>query len=404
MDVPWRMQNRIMNYPWGSRIAIARLLGFPEPSSAPQAELWMGGHPKAPSRVHLEGAWISLTEAIEHSPASILGPSVANRFKNRLPFLFKVLAAEKPLSIQAHPDAQQARQGFERENALGIPLDAPHRNFRDDNPKPELLVALRPFWAMCGFRRIPEILNLGNRFAPAGLEKQLRDLHGRPNPSGLRDFFRHLMTLEDSRRNAVIQEAVSAARGADPADPVSRWISILSREYPDDIGVLSPVFLNLLQLEPGDGIFLSAGILHAYLEGVGVEVMVNSDNVLRGGLTQKHVDLDALMDILEFREYIPAVSRPLPAGACEMRYDTPAKEFSLSRVDVSLDAPCRFHDRNSVEILLCVDGAGSILGVDEEWKIPFRKGDSFLVPASVSGYTIEGESLLYKAFVPDSKT
>ncbi|MBW1956871.1 MAG: mannose-6-phosphate isomerase, class I [Deltaproteobacteria bacterium] len=344
MDVPWRMQNRIMNYPWGSRIAIARLLGFPEPSSAPQAELWMGDHPRAPSRVHMKGAWISLTEAIEHAPASILGPYVAKRFKNRLPFLFKVLAAEKPLSIQAHPDAQQARQGFERENALGIPLDAPHRNFRDDNPKPELLVALSPFWAMCGFRRIPEILNLGNRFAPAGLEKQLRDLQGRPDPSGLRDFFRYLMTFEDSRRKAVIQEAVSAALRADQADPVSRWISILSREYPDDIGVLSPVFLNLLQLEPGDGIFLSAGILHAYLEGVGVEVMANS-----------------LMEILEFREYIPDVSRPLPAGACEVRYETPAEEFSLSRIEVSPDAPCRFHDRNSVEILLCLDGAGSIL-------------------------------------------
>jgi len=402
LDVPWRMQNRIMNYPWGSRIAIARLLGFPEPSSAPQAELWMGDHPRAPSRVHMKGAWISLTEAIEHAPASILGPYVAKRFKNRLPFLFKVLAAEKPLSIQAHPDAQQARQGFERENALGIPLDAPHRNFRDDNPKPELLVALSPFWAMCGFRRIPEILNLGNRFAPAGLEKQLRDLQGRPDPSGLRDFFRHLMTLEDSRRKAVIQEAVSAALRADQADPVSRWISILSREYPDDIGVLSPVFLNLLQLEPGDGIFLSAGILHAYLEGVGVEVMANSDNVLRGGLTQKHVDLEALMEILEFREYIPAVSRPLPAGACEVRYETPAEEFSLSRIEVSPDAPCWFHDRNSVEILLCLDGAGSIMDVDDQWKIPFQKGDSFLVPASASGCIIEGESLFYKASVPDS--
>lgn len=403
MNVPWRMQNRIMNYPWGSRTAIARLLGSPEPSSEPQAELWMGAHPKAPSRVHVKGAWISLTEAVEQSAASILGPSVADRFKNRLPFLFKVLAAEKPLSIQAHPDAQQARQGFERENTLGIPLDAPHRNFRDDNPKPELLAALSPFWAMCGFRRIPEILSLGNRFAPAGLEKQLRDLQERPNPSGLRGFFRRLMTLEDRCRKTVIQEAVSAARRADPADPVSRWISILSREYPGDIGVLSPVFLNLLQLKPGDGIFLSAGILHAYLEGVGVEVMANSDNVLRGGLTQKHVDLGALMEILAFREYIPAVSRPLPAGACEMHYEAPAEEFSLSRIEVSPGAPCRFAGRVSVEILFCVEGIGKVAGVNDEWNVAFRKGDSFLVPASVSGYTIEGDALLYKAFVPDSE-
>jgi len=362
----------------------------------------MGAHPKAPSRIHVHGEWISLVDVIAQDPRAVLGPKTAAAFGDRLPFLFKVLAAETPLSIQAHPNAEQARKGFERENVKGIPLDAPQRNFKDDNPKPELLVALEPFWALCGFRTLPEIELLGNRYAPVGLEKYLRNLRQLPEHQGFKFFFHRLMTLGDLERKAVVREALSNAQAAADGDPLSKWIAILAREYPDDIGVLAPLLLNLVQLKPGEGIFLSAGILHAYLQGVGVELMANSDNVLRGGLTSKHVDCDALEEILEFKAYPVRILRPFPAGDCELRYKTPTKAFSLSRIEVGPNVSCRCMDRMGVEILLCMDGAGTLADPDARWSISFKKGDSFFVPASVSGYTLKGEAMLYKAFIPDS--
>jgi len=401
LDTPWRMQNRIMNYSWGSHTAIARLLGAPEPSPEPQAELWMGAHPKAPSMVQVQDVQVSLADLIVENPESILGTDVARDFNNRLPFLFKVLAAEKPLSIQAHPNSQKAKEGFERENKKGIPLGSPRRSFQDDNPKPELLCALSPFWALCGFRKITDILKLGNRLVSRGLKNELRDLQRQPDPSGLKAFFKAIMMLEDSLQKNVIDEALASAAPEMDSDPVAKWITALAREFPFDIGVLSPIFLNLLRLNPGEGIFLSAGILHAYLEGVGVELMANSDNVFRGGLTQKYVDLNGLMDILKFDEHAATVIRPIPTGSCEMRFDTPTEAFSLSKITVSPEKGFLSQDRKSIEILLCVEGSGEITTKTETRRISFRQGDSFLIPANCSGYRIKGDATLYKAFVPE---
>ena len=400
LDFPLPLRNQIMDYAWGSRTAIARLLGAPAPSGKPQAELWMGAHPKAPSKVFVNGKWISLADLIQRKGESVLGPAVARAFSFRMPFLFKVLAAEKPLSLQAHPDAQKAKEGFERENALDIPLHAPHRNYRDDNPKPEFLCALGPFWALCGFRKVSEILNLGRRFVSNALKQELQDLQNHPGPSGLKAFFRALMTLDEPRKKAVIEEALSAEKAGAHEAPVLQWIRALAREYPMDIGVISPVFLNLLHLMPGEGIFLPPGVLHAYLEGVGVELMANSDNVLRGGLTQKHVDLEALMDVLAFREYQASVSKPVPTGSCERRFEIPVDAFCLSRIDVSKGTPCRVDHRSGFDILLCVKGSGSIKTAQQNGETPFRRGASFLIPASLPAYRIEGEATFYRAFVP----
>ncbi len=400
MDLPWRMRNPILNYTWGSHTTIAALLGERVPSDQPQAELWMGAHPKAPSEVWVEGAWVPLADRIAQNPKLVLGEADAEKFNGRLPFLFKILAAEKPLSIQAHPDAIRAKEGFLRENQMGIPLDAPHRNYRDPNPKPELLCALTPFWALCGFRKIQEILETGSRFASKSLKEALGDLKRRPDAAGLKSFFTQVMTLDGGKRKSAIDEAVSAARACGEKDPVSRWISALYREYPEDTGVLSPLFLNLIKIHPGSGIFLPAGILHAYLEGAGLELMANSDNVLRGGLTTKHVDLPALLDVLDFEPYDPKRIAPVPAGPCEALYQTPSKAFCLSRIDVSKSKSYR-RDNTGAEILLCLEGSGWIEKEKEGKKMPFRKGQSFLIPAAVSGYRIQGEGLLYKASVPD---
>ncbi|PIP07919.1 MAG: mannose-6-phosphate isomerase, class I [Syntrophobacteraceae bacterium CG23_combo_of_CG06-09_8_20_14_all_50_8] len=401
MDMPWRMRNRIMNSSWGSHTAIARLLGAPEPSLEPQAELWMGAHPKAPSMVRVQGVWVSLVDLIVENSESILGTDAARVFGNRLPFLFKVLAAEKPLSIQAHPNSPKAKEGFERENNLGIPLDSPRRSFQDDSPKPELLCALSPFWALCGFRKIPDILKLGNRLVSRSLKNELRDLKRQPDPSGLKAFFKAIMALEDSIRKNAIDEALASAAPEIDSDPVAKWITTLAREFPFDIGMLSPIFLNLFRLNPGEGIFLSAGILHAYLKGVGVELMANSDNVVRGGLTRKHVDLNGLMDILKFDEHAATIIRPIPAGSCEMRFDTPTEAFSLSQITVSPEREFLSQDRKSIEILLCVEGSGAITTQTETRRMSFQQGDSFLIPANFSGYRIKGDATLYKAFVPE---
>ncbi len=390
-----------MNYSWGSHTAIARLLGAPEPSPEPQAELWMGAHPKAPSMVQVQDVQVSLADLIVENPESILGTDVARDFNNRLPFLFKVLAAEKPLSIQAHPNSQKAKEGFERENKRGIPLGSSRRSFQDDNPKPELLCALSPFWVLCGFRRITDILKLGNRLVSRGLKNELRDLQRQPDPSGLKAFFKAIMVLGDSLRKNVIDEALALAAPEIDSDPVAKWITALAREFPFDIGVLSPIFLNLLRLNPGEGIFLSEGILHAYLEGDGVELMANSDNVFRGGLTRKYVDLNGLMDILKFDEYAATIIRPIPTGLCEMRFDTPTEAFSLSKITVSPEREFLSQDRKSIEILLCVEGSGAITTKTETRRMSFRQGDSFLIPANFSGYRIKGDATLYKAFVPE---
>jgi len=233
------------------------------------------------------------------------------------------------------------------------------------------------------------------------LKNELRDLKRQPDPSGLKAFFKAIMALEDSIRKNAIDEALASAAPEIDSDPVAKWITTLAREFPFDIGMLSPIFLNLFRLNPGEGIFLSAGILHAYLKGVGVELMANSDNVVRGGLTRKHVDLNGLMDILKFDEHAATIIRPIPAGSCEMRFDTPTEAFSLSQITVSPEREFLSQDRKSIEILLCVEGSGAITTQTETRRMSFKQGDSFLIPANFSGYRIKGDATLYKAFVPE---
>ncbi|MEW5909972.1 MAG: mannose-6-phosphate isomerase, class I, partial [Thermodesulfobacteriota bacterium] len=190
------LKNPILNYTWGSHTAISGLLGNPIPSIEPEAELWMGAHPKASSMININGSWISLNEAISRNPEAILGTKVSIHFHHNLPFLFKVLAAEKPLSIQAHPDKIQAVKGFERENREKIPLDSPIRNYRDPNHKPELLCALSPFWALCGFRKIDETISLIEKAGIRDLNEEVGQLSRRPDSHGMNGFISHLMALD----------------------------------------------------------------------------------------------------------------------------------------------------------------------------------------------------------------
>jgi mannose-6-phosphate isomerase len=394
------LQNTIQEYAWGSLTAIADLLGTANPSSKPQAELWMGTHPKGPSRVEHDGKWISLLELISKNPEAILGKTIAQKFDNTLPYLFKVLAAAHPLSIQAHPNLEQAKDGFERENAAEIPLNAPHRNYRDANHKPECICALTPFWALCGFRKISDSMTYFSKICPENIKAELGELHQNQNSEGLKRFFSTLMVLDTDRRRKIIAEAHRNAQAISDEDPVFEWIIRLSSDYPDDIGIFSPMLLNLVCLQPGQALFLASGQLHAYLDGVGIELMANSDNVLRGGLTPKHIDVPELLKVLNFNELQVEILRPQLANPYEYAYESPAEEFVLSTIVLDTDATYKSKGQRSAEIVLCVDGTANFLDTGTDTKIVLKKGTSIMIPSSVTGYQINGNAVLYKASVP----
>ena len=394
------LENTIQEYAWGSYTAIPELLGNDSPANTPQAELWMGAHPKAPSKVKCNGKWRSLLELIDKNSQDILGEKVAVKFKNRLPYLFKVLAAAKPLSIQAHPSLEQAKEGFERENRLGIPLDAPDRNYKDDNHKPECICALTSFWALNGFRKISDMIFLMEKICPPGLKKDFDLLCQQPNSRGLKEFFKALMIMDHLKQKQIIDDTVKNVDQLKDKNKAYQWVFDLNKEYPSDIGVLSPIILNLICLEPGQAMFLPAGTLHAYLDGVGIELMANSDNVLRGGLTPKHIDVKELLNVLNFEERDIDILKMDKINPCEHRYESHADEFALSVIATKTDTGYTSSDKRYVEILLCTDGNAVIVDLAGNNSVSINKGMSILIPAVVEKYSIKGNAVFYKAAVP----
>ncbi len=394
------LKNTIQEYAWGSTRGIPDLLGRKNPNHKTQAELWMGAHPKAPSMVQHNGQWVSLQELIAKNPVDVLGKKVAENFNNRLPYLFKVLAAARPLSIQAHPNLHQARDGFQRENAQKIPLDAANRNYRDDNHKPECICALTRFWALSRFRKISGIITYFEKLNLQYLEAELADLKKRPAADGLKQFYTSLMTMDSDRQKKIVADALGRIRGFESEDPVFKWMSRLADAYPDDIGVLSPILLNLICLEPGQAVFLDAGELHAYLEGLGIELMANSDNVLRGGLTPKHVDVPELLRVLKFADQDVTVLKPGKSVTHEQVYSSPAAEFVLSAITLNNGDTYQSPETRSVEILICTRGTTTIFDRHDQSETQLRQGASAIIPAAVEGYSIKGEGTCYKAAVP----
>jgi mannose-6-phosphate isomerase len=360
----------------------------------------MGAHPKAPSFVNYDGRWLSLTDLIAKYPQEILGHDAALAFDNKLPYLFKVLAAAKPLSIQAHPSLDQAKRGFELESEHLIAMDAPNRNYKDDNHKPECICALSPFWAMHGFRNIPEILALAGKNCPVGLAAELDMLKKQPDSRGLKRFFTGLMTMDAQRQKTVVDEAVQNAHQYSDEDLAFHWMTRLSYEYPTDIGILAPLWLNLIELKPGEALFLPAGELHAYLEGVGMELMANSDNVLRGGLTPKHIDVPELLKVLNFKPRPAKILKPVKKSRNERVYASEADEFVLSVISTSAGNAYQSSELRGVEIILCTQGSACLQDKGTQEIINIVKGDSAIIPAAVIGYSITGDALMYKAAIP----
>jgi mannose-6-phosphate isomerase len=342
---------------------------------------------------------VPLDALIARFPEDILGPRVSAAFERRLPFLFKLLAAAEPLSIQAHPDAGLAREGFERENRLGLALDAPERNYRDPNHKPECVCALTPFWALYGFRPPAQILDHLRKLCPREFRTEIDTFAGRCDAAGLRRLFGALLALGPLPRKKVVAEAASQAEKEN--DEALGWIPSLARRYPADIGALAPALMNTLRLAPGQALFLSAGVPHSYLEGTAIEIMANSDNVVRGGLTTKHIDIPELFRVVRFDGHDIRWVRTEARTHAETVYITPAAEFELSEIRLSggdsYDSPC---DHN-VEILLCIDGKADLAEMPAGGRtLEINRGVSVLVPAAAPAYRITGPARLYKATVP----
>jgi len=361
----YKLRNHIKHYAWGSASLIPKLLGIAG-DGKPWAELWMDTLP-------------------EHY--------------GELPFLFKVLAADKPLSIQAHPNRAQARAGFERESKAGLSPNAPNRNYRDPNHKPEIICALTPFTGMCGFRSPDEITHaiaraIAQHLSPLreSLSPLLRALETPDAATALRNFLDVLFSLSPAAREALTGFILATADGG--ADAGSEWelMRALARQYPNDPAIIAPLYLNVFHLAPGEAVFIEAGVLHAYVHGLGVELMANSDNVLRGGLTAKHIDIPELMQVLDFTPTPPRIIKPAPNTPC-FTYPTSCAEFSLTVMRGTATLP-----RTAPAVCIVTEGEAFI------GDAILKQGEAAFIPPANDGdkspLVLRGDYTLYAASIP----
>ncbi|NUL06846.1 mannose-6-phosphate isomerase, class I [Streptomyces lunaelactis] len=383
-----RLSNTVRPYAWGSTTAIPELLGV-APTGEPQAEMWMGAHPGAPSRIDRG----PLNEVIDADPEGELGAAAVATFGPRLPFLLKLLAAGAPLSLQVHPNLAQAKEGYAAEESAGIPIDAPHRNYKDASHKPELICALTPFDGLCGFRTPVASADLLAGLEVDSLKPYVDLLHAHPEEAALREVLTAVLSADPAEMAATVTEAAAAAERLGGAYAP---YAAIAHHFPGDPGVIAAMLLNYVQLQPGEALFLGAGVPHAYLNGLGVEIMANSDNVLRCGLTPKHVDVPELLRIVRFEATDPGVLRPEASPSGEEVYDTPIDEFRLSRYVLAPGAAPRDLTAPTPQILLCT--AGRVTAGD----LTLAPGGSAFVPAGdkaeISG-TDGGSGTVFRATV-----
>ena len=389
-----RLSNPVRPYAWGSTTAIPELLGI-APTGEPQAEMWMGAHPGAPSRLARAtatgepGPERPLTEVIAADPERELGRATVEKFGPRLPFLLKLLAAGTPLSLQVHPDLDQARRGYADEERRGVPADAPHRTYKDANHKPELICALTPFTGLCGFRRPADAAATMAALGVDSLEPYVDLLGAHPEEAALREVLTAMLGADPEQTARTVTEAATAAERLGGAHtPYAR----LAHHFPGDPGVIAAMLLNHVELQPGEALFLGPGVPHAYLDGLGVEIMANSDNVLRCGLTPKHIDVPELLGVVRFEAAEPGILRPEASPSGEELYETPADEFRLSRFDLSPGADPVDLTRDTPQILLCTAGA------PKAGTLGLTPGASVFVPAG-ERTEVSGTGTLFRATV-----
>lgn len=391
-----RMRNPVRRYDWGSRTAIPKLLGM-DPDGEPQAELWIGAHEAAPSSL---ASGQRLDEAIAGDPGSLVGGDVRDRFGDRLPYLTKILAADAPLSLQVHPNAQQARAGFAAEEDAGVPRDARDRRYRDPYHKSEMIIALTRFDALCGLRPIAQTREVVRSFEVDDSAWHLlcAALDHDDESAALSDVVGWL--LGDDPRIPDLVELVGAqahARRGD--DAVTATIAQLADAFPRDPGVLVALLLHRVTLQPREALYLPAGNIHAYLRGTGLEVMASSDNVLRAGLTSKHVDRDELLRIADWTpKSVPRVSPRPVRGGVGFAYRPGFDEFEVVLADLDGDMEWQPLPLQGPRIALALSGTIELRTCAEPQDL--EQGGSAFVPADEGQLTARGVGTLVAVGVP----
>jgi mannose-6-phosphate isomerase len=379
------MDNVIQDYPWGSKTAIRDFFDVSNSEDKPQAEIWMGAHPKASSSVVHNGEVISLCELIEQAPEVMLSKETYEKF-HELPYLFKVLAAEKALSIQVHPSKEQAQEGFERENELGIDIAAANRNYKDPNHKPELVYALTEYSALNGFRGKQQIFDLLTCLHIGVIDEICTNGRDLDEESFIKHCFIEILSLfGEDKQNALDGLYHYSNKNTDQA--LFELIVELFSQYENDMGVFCPLMLNFIVLQPGEAMFLYAQTPHAYIKGLGIEVMANSDNVLRAGLTNKHIDIQELVSCTLFQAIAMDKIKMLPTSVDGINvYPIPVKDFQFSILNGAEHTELTM---NSAEIIMAIDSGVELVNGDS--CLVLEKGQSSFVPASTRSYSLSAK-------------
>ncbi|MBK8459065.1 MAG: mannose-6-phosphate isomerase, class I [Micropruina sp.] len=390
-----RLHGTLQRYTWGTVDAIPAILGR-EPDGTPVAEYWLGAHESSPSILPgIHNLPLSEHVAQRHE---ILGQKPLAAFGAQLPFLMKILSANQPLSIQAHPSREQAQEGWARENRENVPLHSPERTYRDAWPKPEIMIAVEEFHTLAGFRDPIETAEI---FRGLGVADSLGSVIGplteRKGPAALAEVFLDVLSLDGDRRLLVNEVAVAALQHRDDDGPVgeaARTVLELDEHFPSDPGILAALLMNRLVLRPGEALFVPAGEMHAHLRGTGIEVMANSDNVIRGGLTSKHIDVEELIRVVHFVPTVPEVITPRRTRPGVLKYLTPCSEFEVWRLDLSSQPePIRIPGRGSARILLNIEGTATISHVGET--LALNKGEAAFISAEDQDLQITGHGDVY---------
>lgn len=397
-DGIFKLKGKILHYAWGGAQYLPELLGISNPDGKPFAEYWMGAHPLAPAELVTPNGRLSLVEGILSNPTAFLSERVYQQF-GELPYLFKVQDVKEVLSIQVHPSKTEAEIGFEREDAAGIPRDAPHRNYKDRNHKPEVMVALSEFWLLHGFRSKQAIEKL---LANTPEFQLLLPLFKR---DGYRGLYQVIMELDQKDidsllLNLVKRELRRKQEGlltkTDPGWWVAKFFEGKEEIGTIDRGICSMYFFNIVQVQPGEAVFQAAGIPHAYLEGQTMELMANSDNVLRGGLTPKHMDVPELMKHIVFEEVVPVVLSGQEILPGEKMYPCPVPDFGISKIELTEHLTYSNHS-DSLEMIIVISG-GALIGSSTVLK----KGETAaILPGRSYKIQCSGNTLLFRAFVPN---
>ncbi len=367
---------------------LAQFQGRAAPTQVPEAELWFGAHPLAPSTIEAGGLRHELDSFIRDYPSEQLGGRIARRF-GKLPFLLKVLAVDQPLSIQVHPSLEQARAGFARERSRGVAADDAQANYRDDWAKPELLCPLTPFEALCGFRPIEELIALLSELGGDCFARAAAHLRALANAEGLREVVASWMKATGDEKATLYRSAIDAcSRAAAQSKPSSSDVARtldLAELYPADMGALVALLLRYLVLAPGTGLYVPPGVLHAYLRGFAVEVMASSDNVLRGGLTPKRVDVDEFLALTHFDADSLSQVQLVSSSPLERTFITDTPHFRVSFLDIGTHSPWCASPRTGPEMLLCLEGSLRVLSASDE-ALSLNRGECAWISADEDVY------------------